>query len=435
MGIHTMEEVFAFLQDERFKKLRLLADTGILLRSDLEDFEMPDGCSRDDVWTVLQILRRQTASVIDEVPYSNVGVECWYSMNTAMSSLATELDLRVRAGYPLDHGLKTFGKSPFIAKNLVKNLQYAFAAEGLPVSESRIQEIWDGASFSDDDVYARIIANYFEIKEEEEILARREITPGFIELLHYRLVDGIDPDKLPKRTSDSPAVQRGIPQKPDHCLEAVCKMADRSKSWPLQSMLMRIVYMNWVFFDFEVFPYLSALVGALLRDVIAIKWGIPVVKWVPLRYPPTKDPRVEEVHNTCWIDSGMGLDFTNIFLVYLQAYHTEIDVLEARVKQLEKLDELIENTFSFPMNKRQVFIMSTICKDPYARMRIEPHRKLHGVAYSTARKDFFDLEKAGYLVCEQQDKAFVFIANPELRDRIVSLNEKAIELLGGSEKR
>lgn len=118
--------------------------------------------------------------------------------------------------------------------------------------------------------------------------------------------------------------------------------------------------------------------------------------------------------------------------MYLEAYHAEIDVLEARVRQLEKLDELIENTFSFPMNKRQVFIMSTICKDPYARMRIEPHRKLHGVAYSTARKDFFDLEKAGYLVCEQEDKAFVFIANPELRDRIVSLNEKAIELLGGS---
>lgn len=427
-----MEEVFAFLQDERFKKLRLLADTSILLRSDLENFEMPDGCSRDDVWTALQIMRRQTASVIDDVPYGKVGVECWYSMNTAMSRIATELDLRVRADYPLDRGLKTFGKSPFIAKNLVKNLQYAFAAEGLTVSERRIQEIWDGASFSDDDVFARIIANYFEIKEEEEILARREITPGFIELLHYRLVDGIDPDKLPKRTSEAPAVQRGIPKKPDYCLEAVCKMADRAKARPFQSMLMRMVYINWVFFDFEVFPHLSALVGALLRDMIAIKWDAPVVKWVPLRYPPTTDARVEEVHNTCWVDTGMGLDFTNIFLVYLEAYHAEIDVLEARVRQLEKLDELIENTFSFPMNKRQVFIMSTICKDPYARMRIEPHRKLHGVAYSTARKDFFDLEKAGYLVCEQEDKAFVFIANPELRDRIVSLNEKAIELLGGS---
>lgn len=60
-------------------------------------------------------------------------------------------------------------------------------------------------------------------------------------------------------------------------------------------------------------------------------------------------------------------------------------------------------------------------------MRIAPHQRAFRIAYGTARADFLSLEREGYLVREQEGRAFVFRAHPDLQEKIVQLGAAAVD--------
>ena len=79
---------------------------------------------------------------------------------------------------------------------------------------------------------------------------------------------------------------------------------------------------------------------------------------------------------------------------------------------------------------RQKSILAALCREPGALLRIAPHQRSFRIAYGTARADFLGLESEGYLVREQEGRAFAFRAHPDLQEKIVQLG---VAVVGSAE--
>lgn len=423
----AIEDILELLNDKNLRHLRAKADRGLLLYDDLDEFELPEGYSKRETWLILTAIRKQAAVFIPDDAYRDADV--WFVTTSALSLDSKMLEVRCKEGYPLDVALASLKGSPFLTRFIERTLARALETESAHVSDELIHEIFSGARPPKTDI-EKVIGNYFKVSHDADNLAHRQITPGLIETLYYRLIDGVDVANIPRREKVCPLDPRICPRSPQECIDAVCRRAQFDSDDELRfGPILRIINISWFFWNFDIFPCLNSLVGILLRNVIAIKWGYPVMSWVPVGYYPFGELNTEHmraIFNDWSVDCGFGFDFTSYFTIYAKIYLEAIDYLEDSVEQLRKLNGLMEQTFDFPMNERQKTILSTICKEPAAALRIAPHQRTFRVAYATARNDFLELERRGCLVREQEGKAFVFKAHPTLQEKIMSLSEAAL---------
>ncbi|MDO4442817.1 MAG: hypothetical protein Q4B69_02990 [Slackia sp.] len=421
------EEILALMDDVRLRRLRAAADSGLLLYDDLDDYELPDGYGKQDVWKLLTAIRKQAAVFMPDDPYRKA--DCWFVTTTALSYDSKLIEIRCKSGYPLERDIDMLKGSPFLTKSIERTISRALEAEGADVSDGRIHDIF-AARRTPRTPLDKVIGNYIEISHSADELAAREITHGLIETIYYRLVEGVDVDAIPRRAKVCPLDERILPPDSAACIDAVCRLArleegGEHRFGPVQ----RIINITWYFWNFDVFPCLNSLVGVLLRNVIAIKWNLPVLSWVPVGYYPfgrLNTPFMKSVFESWSVDCGFGFDFTSYFYVYTRFYLEEIDKLERTTDELKLLNDRIAALFDFPMNDRQKSIISSLCREPDAALRIAPHQRTFGVAYATARADFLDLERRGFLVREHEGKAFVFKACAALHERVTSLGEAAV---------
>lgn len=424
----SAEDLLQLLCDDRLRKLRTVADQGFLLHESLDDYELPEGYTKDEVWMILTAIRKQAAIFLPDDPFRSA--DFWFVTTSALSFDSKMLELRCATHFPLDLSLQTLQGSPYITRFLEQTLARGLEADRIAVSEERIHEIFVGAPLEND--IDRVISNYFVLSNMAEHLAEREITHGLIETLYYQLIEGVDASHLPCRGEVCKLDERLLPPSAKDCMDAICERAsddfgDESRFGPV----LRIINVSWFFWNFDVFPSLNTLVGILLRNIMAIKWGFPVLSWLPVGYYPfgkLNTPQMEAVFNNWSRDYGFGFDFTSYFAVNVQLYLEELDRLELAIGELEQLNHRIDELLSSDINHRQKSILASLVREPDAFLRIAPHQRMFRVAYATARSDFLELEQAGFLVREQEGKAFVFRACDDLRERIVRLGEAALSL-------
>ena len=143
------------------------------------------------------------------------------------------------------------------------------------------------------------------------------------------------------------------------------------------------------------------LVGLLLRNILALKWGFPVLSWIPegfdatLAEAPVDAARYEAVFESWSTDYGFGFDFTPYFELNVCLYLRELEGLAASITYLEQLNEQIERIFESHINARQKSILVALCREPGALLRIAPHQRAFRIAYGTARADFLGVSGAG----------------------------------------
>lgn len=418
-------DIVNLMSDERFCKLRTAADRGLLLYEDLDHYEFPEGYTKEELWLVLTAVQKQVAISVPDDPYRTA--DCWFVTTSALSFDSKMLEMRCMEGFPLDNALASLKGSPFVTRYIERTLARALEAEGVRVSEDRVHELFLGGPVHSD--IDRVISNYFKVSSDADALAQREVTHGLIETLYYRLIEGVDVAAVPRREKVCPLDPRIAPPASADCIDAVCRRARLGDDEFRFGPVLRIINVSWFFWNFDVFPCLNSLVGVLLRNVMAIKWGYPVLSWLPVGYYPFGDlntPRMEAVFNSWSVDYGFGFDFTAYFSTYVKLYLGELNRLAASIEQLRQLNDLMGRTFGADLNERQKSILSALCKEPDALLRIGPHQRTFRVAYATARNDFLELVRKRYLVKGQEGKAFVFQACPELREEIVSLGEAAL---------
>lgn len=422
----SMNGVLKFLGTEEMGMLLLASDRGILSFSDLDAYEMPMGCTKEEAWVALNTIRKHQATPLPASVYSSDS--CWYTMSSYMVRAVKDLEIKTAVDHPLDKTLQNYGRSPFVSSNLEKTAFHALKGEGIDISEQRLHEIFAGNATNLEGT-EKVLENFFGLLSEAPRLAERSITPGFIEMLHYRLLEGVKPGHEELRAKESPWNEFVMREPLADPVALACHCAEDPDALnSFFSPILTIIYITFLFFDFQAVPSYSALVGIVLRNTLAYKWGHPVIAWLPYVYLPldkSQKSRAETVFIDSRKDFGLGFDLTNDILVFLDIYQKEVERLEGIAEQIKKLTALVEQTLSCPMNERQEVILSTVCRDPFAQLSIEAHRRAFDVVYSTARKDFVDLERKGYLVkCKQEHtKTLLYSAHPDLRERLMRLGE------------
>lgn len=422
-----VDDLVAFMSLPIFYELRTAVDVGILLFDDLDRFKLPEGYSKEDIWRILIAIRKQAAVFIPEDPEREA--DMWMVTTSSLSFNSEMLEVRTKAESSLERSLRDMQGSPFVTRFIERTLACGLAEEGIAADEERIHELFAGAAPQTS--VDQLVANYFRLSNRCDSYARREVTHGLIEGLYYELIEGVDVEELPERAL-APLDPRLPPPESQVLMDLVCQRAREVGDDMRFGPVLRIINISWFFRYFNVLPRLNVLVGLLLRNILALKWEFPVLSWLPEGFDPTLGDapvdaaRYEAVFEHWSTDYGFGFDFTPYFELNLRLYLRELERLAASITYLEQLNEQIERIFESHINPRQKSILAALCREPGAILRIAPHQRAFRVAYGTARADFLGLERQGYLVREQEGRAFAFRAHPDLREKIVQLGAAVV---------
>ena len=139
-----------------------------------------------------------------------------------------------------------------------------------------------------------------------------------IETLYYELSEGVDLSELPERVL-APLDPRLAPPESQVLMDLVCQRACAAGDDMRFGPVLRLLNISWFFRYFNVLPRLNVLVGLLLRNILALKWGFPVLSWIPEGFDPTlaeapvDAAHYEAVFESWSTDYGFGFDFTPYF--------------------------------------------------------------------------------------------------------------------------
>ena len=391
----SVDELVAFMSLPIFYELRTAVDVGILLFDDLDEYDLPEGYSKEDIWRSLLAVRKQAAVFIPEDPERTA--DMWMVTTSSLSFNTEMLEVRSKEGSSLARSLKDMQGSPFVTRFIERTLVRGLADEGIAVDEERVHELFAGEPpLTSCD---QLVTNYFRLSSDCDSLARRAVTHGLIETLYYELSEGVDLSELPERVL-APLDPRLAPPESQVLMDLVCQRACAAGDDMRFGPVLRLLNISWFFRYFNVLPRLNVLVGLLLRNILALKWGFPVLSWIPegfdatLAEAPVDAARYEAVFESWSTDYGFGFDFTPYFELNVRLYLRELLV--------------------------------ALCREPGALLRIAPHQRAFRIAYGTARADFLGLEREGYLVREQEGRAFAFRAHPDLQEKIVQLGAAVV---------
>ena len=89
------------------------------------------------------------------------------------------------------------------------------------------------------------------------------------------------------------------------------------------------------------------------------------------------------------------------------------------MEEIRRVEALLRQ--AVVLNHRQLALLSHSLKHPNSRYSIRSHRSSHNVVYQTARTDLLDLAARGLLTRRNVGRTFYFFPQPDLADRLRSL--------------
>jgi Fic family protein len=75
------------------------------------------------------------------------------------------------------------------------------------------------------------------------------------------------------------------------------------------------------------------------------------------------------------------------------------------------------------LNYRQLAVVNHALKNPYFTYTFESHRGSHNISYQTARTDLLTLADFELLDRGKDGKTIIFVAPPDLHDRVERLRD------------
>ncbi len=412
MGIDR-QALLDLLDSKELVSLRKQADTCVFVRADLASHDLPPGLDADTTWKVLTSIRHQTAHVLPFDTYQDIGrvTETWYTLPRCLSTNLKRIEVLCSRGSFIDAALGSIKSSLPVQELLEQELSHAFAIESMDVGPQRIHEAFMGENAQADAV-SRIAKNFQGIVFDLAPYESRPVTAGLIEELYYRLIAGAENFKAPQRTSRpyKPLANSRYHDRRE-VVDAVCTLADLDSD-PFLHPVLRAICISWFLWDFEATPSLNALMEVILRHLLFQRWGLPTLRWVP--FCDNESHIGPSVYRDALRDCGYGLDSTYLFCKVVEYLISGIRRVESIAVRATELKQELESAFAEEFNPRQHSILLNMILAPELEMKIEPHRKACGITYPTARSDFYDLERRGFLTKVQRGRAFAFRATEKL---------------------
>lgn len=216
----SVDELVAFMSLPIFYELRTAVDVGILLFDDLDEYDLPEGYSKEDIWRILLAVRKQAAVFVPEDPERTA--DMWMVTTSSLSFNTEMLEVRSKEDSSLARSLRDMQGSPFVTRFIERTLMRGLVDEGIAMDEERVHELFAGAPPLTS--LDQLVANYFRLSSDCDSLARRAVTHGLIETLYYELSEGVDLSELPERVL-APLDPRLAPPESQVLMDLVCQRA------------------------------------------------------------------------------------------------------------------------------------------------------------------------------------------------------------------
>ena len=213
----------------------------------------------------------------------------------------------------------------------------------------------------------------------------------------------------------------------DLVCQRACAAGDDMRFGPV----LRLLNISWFFRYFNVLPRLNVLVGLLFAEYSGVEVGFSRSQLDTGGFDPTlaeapvDAARYEAVFESWSTDYGFRLRLHAYFELNVRLYLREAGGLAASITYLEQLNEQIEAYSRVPHQRAAEIHSRGVVPQPGALLRIAPHQRSFRIAYGTARR-FSGGEREGYLVREQEGRAFAFRAHPDLQEKIVQLGAAVV---------
>ncbi|MGB4441393.1 MAG: hypothetical protein WBJ62_04130 [Coriobacteriia bacterium] len=430
MAENRADEILALLHDSAFTALRHESSRDALPFKVFQQMPMPEGYTADETWAILTAIRRQTAIVLPWRSYHVRENTIWYSNTQTMATRLAQLDARCKSGSPLDQVISERTSRYLLVQPLVEELLAAAWRDGIHTRYEDVRALLlrgrPPASPAE-----RVLLNSQELLYDLDRYAHRQITMGLIEEMYERVSEGVGPlDAVPYERD---LVVVGSPYSdPDIAMGTICRMARGENTDPFIHPLFIATSMAHIFWDFRPLPACNALVELQIRRLFLRRAGYPVLVYLPFAaiwrawedgtiHPPQVVSRPLELDPDC----GEGMDITTGQSVFLQLLMDELARFEVLVAESKEHDDRVSAILRHHphINDRQRAILDEAIRRPDREYRIDAHRKMHGIAYATARQDLLGLESAGFLQRETHGKSFVFRPASDLKSRIEGHSE------------
>ena len=403
--------------DEQFGRLLAECFSHSLSREEFSKLEMPPGMSEASSWRMVNLIRRASGITLPSgVVINNSWRADWYAPSRRLQKLLTAC---TAAGVTNPHALDVLAspegrhvKINLLATDCFIALKDAGCA--LPRRELAAAALGLEVPHSDQE---RLVRNFFQVALDSVGSGFRLATADDIARVYQRCIEGV---RLP---TAHPEADREPSSDALACIERIF-----DKTSELETLMGAIARLL-AFLELRPLPFANMFIGRMAFSGLLHAQGLTVLSYLPVLdfldswqrgsfETPGYHP-VGRLSAAAQIIEG-ARDWTRFFEETLAWLLDETRWLLrkfARMKlRRERLEELLGRDTTYTERQHDVLLEALVHDD--AEFTFSGLMEHYNVVYSTAHADLVGLCDDGFLQARRQGKRLVFIAVPEIHDRL-----------------
>lgn len=399
----------------------------------------PNGFTREQWWGATKLVRR---AALKELPLrDSEGQPFQYAITDMISRLLHEIDLGAggNIGMP-DPIANPQTRSQYVMRSLFQEAVTSSQLEGAATTRAVAKEMLRTGRPPRTRGERMILNNYLTMQRIAE-WKERALDSDLIFEMHRMVTDGTldEPDGAGRlrRPDEKITVQDAITgetfhspppadQLPDR-LNALCEFANGSvldvgkpEGRFIHPAVRAILVHFWLAYDH---PFVDGN-GRTARALFywsMLRQGYWLFEFVSISEVLVKAP-AKYAKSFLFTETDQN-DATYFLLYQCEVIRRSIaslhEYIEAKSKELRETDALLRGATE--LNHRQQALIAHALRKPGSRYTIEGHRRSHAIVYETARNDLLTLSRLDLLVSRKSGRAFTFIAQPDLAERLQRL--------------
>ena len=379
-------------------------------REQFMDFKIPGNMSvRETEKLTTEICRLFSSS------YPMIGsdeIEYWVYPTRTVIRLVTDIAAMSDTHSPINTLMETARGKVFINDSICDAAYTTCQKMGFSIKKERRSGLALSEGEPDGDG-ERLLWNLAALYDDILEYAAEPLTVSLLDEIYLRASDRMSNqtplDELPRQLDGAPRSVR---------LQQILDVY--GSSWSGISPLVDIIPIRWSLQFSEAYAAFSSLISDFYYRQICVRIGYPVLRFLPfaISWIPDRQgliPRASDTGNQIELPYG---NMTPLITDSLRETYAELLHKDAECTEVNRHDdELITILQSHrELNHRQRSIVGRALKSPNSTFCISHHRKVHGIAYSTARADLFGLADIGFLEAELEGKKYVFRPVPNLEE-------------------
>ncbi|MDR1421885.1 MAG: hypothetical protein LBI64_03350 [Coriobacteriales bacterium] len=412
--------VLSLIRSREFSDMWARANREAVTRDSYGEMDMPENYSEDELFTIITALRRRFST---EIPFANYIISTsesynWFSATSSMQESLRFLVSQAQAGSALDIQMSSILDSQSRISMMLDEFLSVCRRDGIDIPYESARAILSGER-SPQTPLERLLANFRNLSIDIPRYTGTRISPSLLEELHDRLIDGvafpIKPEPRPRIKERKPSIL----DDPDEAIDMICRLANARGCARAIHPIFCSILISGVFWEFYPLPEINAVLELVVRIIHYHQVGLPMLAFASFsQLSESWEQGTLTLLSVPWSyldlrdipDCGEGFDATTHFASELKLLEYEIERLHDVVARLKLNDlamrhRLEENQM---LNFRQKDILISALKNRGMRFKIDEHRRLHDIAYATARQDFLSLHEMGFVSLEKQDRVFIF---------------------------